>query len=66
MRERAEGIGAKLRVLSRIDHGTEIDLRVPGRIAFESRRSGESSKWMPTEQAEKEKLDKIERGKRAG
>jgi signal transduction histidine kinase/streptogramin lyase len=36
MRERAERAGAKLRVWSTTDHGTEVDLQVPGRIAFES------------------------------
>jgi signal transduction histidine kinase len=35
MRERANGIGARLRVLSRTALGTEVELRVPGRIAFE-------------------------------
>jgi len=36
MRERAERIGAKLRVLSRTDAGTEMELSVPSRIAFET------------------------------
>jgi signal transduction histidine kinase len=35
MRERAERIGARLRVLSRVALGTEVELCVPGRIAFE-------------------------------
>jgi signal transduction histidine kinase len=35
MRERAERIGARLRVLSRAALGTEIELCVPGRVAFE-------------------------------
>jgi signal transduction histidine kinase len=35
MRERAEYIGARLRVLSRVALGTEVELCVPGRIAFE-------------------------------
>ena len=34
-RERAERIGTKLRVSSSGNGGTEVDLRVPGRIAFE-------------------------------
>lgn len=38
MRERAERIGAKLRVLSRMGGGTEVELRVPSEIAFEHRR----------------------------
>src|SRR5207245_9539266 len=36
MRERAERIGAKLRVSSSGTGGTEVDLRVPGRMAVES------------------------------
>ncbi len=35
MRERADQIGARLRVYSRVDGGTEIDLCVPGHIAFD-------------------------------
>lgn len=34
MRERSEEIGAKLRIWSRHMGGTEVDLSVPGRIAF--------------------------------
>jgi len=36
MRERAERIGASLKVSSSAAGGTEVDLRVPARIAFES------------------------------
>jgi signal transduction histidine kinase len=35
MRERADQIGARLRVYSRVGAGTEVDLCVPGHIAFE-------------------------------
>lgn len=35
MRERAERIGARFRIMSRVALGTEVELRVPGRIAFE-------------------------------
>ena len=35
MRERAERIGARLRVLSKVALGTEVELCVPGGIAFE-------------------------------
>ncbi len=35
MRERAERIGARLRLLSKTALGTEVELRVPGRVAFE-------------------------------
>ena len=36
MRERAERIGARVKVLSRAGGGTEVELRLPGDIAFES------------------------------
>src|SRR5262249_17332680 len=36
MRERAEKIGGKFRILSRPGGGTEIELCVPGHVAFES------------------------------
>jgi signal transduction histidine kinase len=35
MRERAERIGARLRLWSRVALGTEVELCVPGRVAFE-------------------------------
>lgn len=34
MRERAEKLGATLRILSGVGRGTEIELHVPGRVAF--------------------------------
>jgi len=37
MRERAERIGAQLRILTRVALGTEVELSVPGRVAFEPR-----------------------------
>jgi signal transduction histidine kinase len=35
MSERAERIGARLRILSKVALGTEVELCVPGRVAFE-------------------------------
>lgn len=46
MRERAERIGAKLKVMSRSQGGTEVELRVPSDIAFESRRVTFASKLL--------------------
>jgi signal transduction histidine kinase/ligand-binding sensor domain-containing protein len=46
MRERSESIGAKLILRSRIDAGTEVELKVPGTIAFESQFISPVSKWM--------------------
>jgi uncharacterized protein YcnI len=36
MRERAEAIGGRLRLLSGLDAGTEIELLVPNALAFAS------------------------------
>jgi signal transduction histidine kinase len=46
MRERAVRIGGRLKVLSRAGGGTEVELRVPGDIAFESHSSGAAAKWL--------------------
>jgi signal transduction histidine kinase/ligand-binding sensor domain-containing protein len=45
MRERSEGIGASLRLRSRIGAGTEVELTVPGTIAFESQSHSPVSQW---------------------
>jgi signal transduction histidine kinase len=39
MRERAEKVGAKLRVWSRAAAGTEVELTVPGQVAFQTHAS---------------------------
>jgi signal transduction histidine kinase len=44
MRERTQRIGGKLKILSRAGAGTEVELRVPGEIAFESYASS-ASRW---------------------
>jgi signal transduction histidine kinase len=46
MRERAGRIGARLKVMSRAGAGTEVELRVPGDIAFESASPASASKWL--------------------
>jgi signal transduction histidine kinase len=46
MRERAGRIGARLRVMSRAGAGTQVELRVPGDIAFESVSPASASKWL--------------------
>lgn len=46
MRERAEVIGAKLRLWSRPGAGTEVELSVPGKIAYESQpKNAWSGNW---------------------
>jgi ligand-binding sensor domain-containing protein/signal transduction histidine kinase len=46
MRERAEEIGARLRLLSGAGSGTEVELTIPGHIAFEARPSERRRKWL--------------------
>jgi ligand-binding sensor domain-containing protein len=45
MKERAQRIGGKLRVLSSEVAGTEVELSVPAQIAFESRSDDHSARW---------------------
>jgi signal transduction histidine kinase len=47
MRERAGRIGAKLKVWSRPAGGTEVELSVPGHIAFHSHSFKRRRKWLP-------------------
>ena len=47
MRERAEGIGAGFKLRSRIGAGTEVELTIPGVIAFEDELNGPMSRWLP-------------------
>jgi signal transduction histidine kinase/ligand-binding sensor domain-containing protein len=55
MRERSEGIGATLKLRSRIGAGTEVELIVPGAIAFEGQPRGPISQcvaWLSREKFE--------------
>jgi signal transduction histidine kinase len=45
MRERAERIGSKLRVMSRDGLGTEIELSVPATVAFQAPTAGRPTRW---------------------
>jgi signal transduction histidine kinase len=50
MRERAEKIGARLRLWSRASAGTEVELSVPGHVAYPpaaARRAGEREDGLP-------------------
>jgi signal transduction histidine kinase len=46
MRERAKGIGGKLKVSSSGACGTEVELRLPSRLAFESYSLNRASNWL--------------------
>jgi signal transduction histidine kinase len=45
MRERAERIGARLKVWSRAEAGTEVEMTVPSQIAFQFPSSSRLPKW---------------------
>ncbi len=47
MRERAEKIGGRLNVLSGVDAGTEIELSVPGALAFQDGSASRFWTWLP-------------------
>jgi|HubBroStandDraft_3_1064219.scaffolds.fasta_scaffold07368_2 signal transduction histidine kinase len=46
MRERADRIGAKLKVMSRAGRGTEVELCIPKDVAFEAFTPSPASKWL--------------------
>ena len=46
MRERAEKIGARLRLWSRPGAGTEVELSIPGHLAFTSHSRHRGAKWI--------------------
>jgi ligand-binding sensor domain-containing protein/signal transduction histidine kinase len=64
IRERSERIGAKLRLRSRIGAGTEVDLTVPGSIAFEKGSNGAVSRWFRWLSRERLERPKHDKGKR--
>jgi signal transduction histidine kinase len=66
MRERAERIGARIRVWSRPDGGTEVELSVPASIAFESKSSNGASNWWSRIYARNKEERRSSTNKRAG
>jgi signal transduction histidine kinase len=64
IRERSKRIGANLKLRSRIGAGTEVDLTVPGSIAFEKGSNDAMSqwfRWLSRERLETRKHDKAKR-----
>jgi signal transduction histidine kinase len=45
MRERAESIGGRVKVWSRANAGTEVELLIPGHVAFISQSGGLAKEW---------------------
>jgi ligand-binding sensor domain-containing protein/signal transduction histidine kinase len=64
IRERSKRIGAHLRLRSRIGAGTEVDLTVPGSIAFEKSPSDSISQWFRWLSRERLETPKHDKGKR--
>jgi signal transduction histidine kinase/ligand-binding sensor domain-containing protein len=62
MRERADRIGARLRVRSRAAGGTEVELSVPGHVAFRVRSTGHGPSWLSRLRMGKAKPDVHEGG----
>lgn len=46
MRERAQKIGAQLKIWSRPDTGTEVELIVPGGTAYQAARDRSKGAWL--------------------
>jgi hypothetical protein len=46
MKERAEKIGARVKVWSRAGAGTEVELTIPNHLAFENESAGKPFGWL--------------------
>jgi nitrate/nitrite-specific signal transduction histidine kinase len=64
IRERSERIGGNLRLRSRIGAGTEVELTVPGTIAFEKDSNGSVAQWFRWLGRERLETPKHDKGKR--
>jgi ligand-binding sensor domain-containing protein/signal transduction histidine kinase len=64
IRERSKRIGGNLRLRSRIGAGTEVDLTVPGSIAFEQGSTDPISQWFRWLSRERLETPKHDKGKR--
>jgi signal transduction histidine kinase len=53
MRERAESIGARLKVWSRLNGGTEVELVIPSHVAFVPGPSSRKTRWFPSLRSDK-------------
>jgi len=64
IRERSKRIGATLRLRSRTGAGTEVDLTVPGSIAFDKSSNGATPKWLRWLSRERLEMPKHDKEKR--
>lgn len=65
IRERSRRIGANLRLRSRTGAGTEVDLTVPGSIAFEKGSNGPIPRWFHWLSRKRLEMPKHDKGRRA-
>ncbi len=56
MRERADRIGARFRIFSNVSAGTEVELTVPARVAFQDQPNGKPGWLRRTRQAARDAL----------
>jgi signal transduction histidine kinase len=66
MRERAEMIGARFNVRSRAMAGTEVELTVPGRIAFQNQVGSFPPRWFTRLFQRKDAVQSISESRREG
>jgi signal transduction histidine kinase/ligand-binding sensor domain-containing protein len=66
MRERAVRIGAKFKVWSRVPGGTEVELYVPGHVAFRSRLRTRGPRWFSRLRPRREPGDRENGGQLEG
>ena len=66
MRERAEKIGARFKVRSRAMAGTEVELTVPGRIAFQNQVGSFPLRWFTRLFQRKDAVQSISESRREG
>ena len=64
MKERTERIGGRLRVLSRAVAGTEVELCVPAKIAFEAMREERRMGWLSGRFSRKRQVEAPQPGTR--
>ena len=65
IKERSKRIGANLRLWSRAGSGTEVELTVPGSIAFEKGSNGLIPRWFHWLSRKRLEMPKHDKGKRA-
>ncbi|QMV17958.1 hypothetical protein GOB94_04065 [Granulicella sp. 5B5] len=63
MRERSEAIGAQLKLRSRVGAGTEVELMIPGKIAFQDVNQRSKPRWLSWLQSDRSAKARQNEGK---